>query len=331
MEWVVALVALGALAAGAAGSMARVARRASAWQDHVEARWRAVAEGVGGQLEVGPRRSVAPRRLAIVLAREDALVVVEVNVAVDPGAPSHTRARARYALGRGPVFRAWDPHAGEPTGPGAALPEPLGRRLRTSAPDPESLRAAFTSGVIEHARAIARAIDLRSDGEGIELVWSGVELDPRTLSHALGLVAELAHTGVGALRALSGLEGAVYVPLVEGGPAVRLHRERVDVELSATLEPHGPRCAARTPTQRTLTPVEVEVHESGQIEGELAPGLLDAESSGLLAQVGRATLRVTPERVELAWPGEPALSQAEAGARLVARIAAGSGRQGAFR
>lgn len=330
VEWVLTAVALGVMAAGVAGSMARVSRRAAAWQDRIEAIWREVAERVGGELAVGARRSVAPRHLAIVLAREDAIGVVEVNAPVDPSAPSHTRAHARFALGHGPVFRVWDPEPGERMGT-VVLPEPLARRFRCDSPDEVATRAAFTPAAWTHLLAFGRAVDLRSNGEMVELTWHGVELDPDTLVHALGVVAELAQTGVAALRSLATLDGAEYVPVVDGGPAVRLHRERVDVELVVEPSSLGPRCAARTALQRALDPLTVGIDERGLLDGEVPAGVIEPEAHPLLAQLGASTLSIGAEDVRLTWITEPALGQAEAGARLVALVAAGTGRRGAFR
>jgi hypothetical protein len=332
VEWILTAVALGVMAAGMAGSMARVARRASVWQDQVEERWRQAAARVGGRLEVGPRRSVSPRHLQIVVEREDAVAVVEVNVPVDTGAPSHTRAHARFAVGRGPLLRVWDPGPGEPAGGAQVLPEPLGRRFRAAAPDEAAARAIFSQPACVHLAGLARALDLRSNGEGLELVWDGVELDPETLLHAVGAVSELAQAGVATLRALAALEDATYVPVVDGGPAVRLHRERVDVSLSVAIDADGPRVCASTPLQRSLEPLELPLDDpEGLSAGALPAGVLAPEAAPLLGQVGRAVLTVGAHDVELTWGGDPSASQAEAGARLVALVAAGSGRRGAFR
>src|SRR5690606_33679028 len=88
MEWVVTIGAAGALLVGVAGSMVRARKRAAAWQGRVEARWRAVADELGGTLEVGSTSSLTPRRLALRVASEEVVVTVAARVPGDPGAPS---------------------------------------------------------------------------------------------------------------------------------------------------------------------------------------------------------------------------------------------------
>lgn len=331
-EWVVTIGAALVLLAGAGGAMARAAKRGAEWQARVEERWRAAAGELGGTLEAAPTASLSPKRLTLKVELAEATSIASVNVPVDPSAPSHTRARARFAIGAGPVFRMWE--RSEADGGGrerAVLPDrELVRRVRIDTDADEATAALFTPAVCEQALRFARPIALRSDGLTVELVWDGVEVDVGVLSAALGLVAELASSGTDVLRRLGTIDGARYVRASEGGPFVRVRREAGDVQLATEPTVRGPAYFARADARRGLPAFLVRIDE-GTIEGELPSGVLDPDTAPPLSSLGACTLESNGESVVLAWTGEPSNDQAEAAVRLLVSIAAGSGRRGAFR
>src|SRR5690606_16930112 len=87
-EWVVTIGAAIVLLVGAGGTMARAARRGAEWQARVEERWREAAAELGGTLTAGPPTTLGPRRLTLSVERAEVTATAEVNVPVDPGAPS---------------------------------------------------------------------------------------------------------------------------------------------------------------------------------------------------------------------------------------------------
>jgi hypothetical protein len=332
-EWVVTLAAMGALFFGVVGSMARAAKRGAQWQDRVERSWRDVAESLGGELVVGPGGRVAPRRLSLSLQVDDVEAWVETNVPVDPGSLSHTRAHASFALGAGPIFRVGERSVAEPHGRGDELltDRALAARVRVTTDEPAATLAHFSSAAYGYAASFPRPIALRSDGGAVELMWDGVELDPGVLEDALRLVAELALGGVRDLRALAELEDATYVSSEDGGPLVRVGRGRAEVELWAEPSAAGPIYLARAALHRPVPPFSVHVEADGTVDGEIPPGLIEAEQAAALAEVGESALVSDEEAVELTWASAPAPSSGEAAVRLLGAIASGSGRQGAFR
>lgn len=332
VEWVVTIGAAGVLFVTVAGSMLRATRRAAQWQGHVEARWREVAQALGGTLEVGRSASLTPRRLALSVPSQDARVTVEANVPVDSGAPSFTRAHARFALGEGPVFRLWERTGADGIGDEREiLGDPvLARRVRIETEHPEAMGALFSAGAQTHASGFLRPLDVRSDGQTVELVWDGTELDPATLSHALGLVRELASYGTATLHGLVALEGATYVPAGEEPPRVRVFRERVEVELMARTSAGALEYLAVAMPTRALPAFEVRV-EDGEVVGAIPPGMIDPDVAPYLAELGACSLSSTSGALELSWDAAPDATQGEAAVRILASIAGGSGRQGAFR
>lgn len=332
-EWVVTLGAAGVLLVGVAGSMVRAVKRASEWQGRVEARWRSAAESLGATLEVGSSSSLTPRQLRLRLASEGVVAVVDANVPVDRGAPSHTRARAAFALGEGPAFRMWERAAGDPPGREREVlgDGALARRVGVDTDEPLAVAALFSPAACAHAAAFARPLALRSDGGAIELLWDGTELDADVLAHALGLVRELGSFGTAPLRALAALEGAGYVASSEGAPRVRVVRHGVEVEITVLSSPEGLACRARVEPRRALPMFEVRIDDEGAIVGDIPAGLIDPEVSSCLPRLGACALSSIAGELELAWSSVPDLSRGDAGVRLLASIAAGTGRQGAFR
>ncbi len=332
VEWIVTLGAAGALLVGVAGSMLRAQKRAAEWQGGVEARWREAAEALGGTLEVGASPSLTPRRLALRVASEDVVATVAASVPVDPGAPSHTRASARFALGVGPAFRMRERGPGDRPGrEDEVLPgHPLARRVRIATDAPSAVAALFSPTARAHAAAFARALSLRSDGSAVEIVWDGTELDRDVLAHALGMVRELASFGTSTLRELAELEGADYV----GGevPYVRVSRHGVEVELHASIAIDGVACEALAAMRRgSLPEFSVRIDGEGGLHGTLPPGVIDPELSPCLRELGECTLSLEGDELELMWASVPDLARAEAAVRVLASIAGGTGRQGAFR
>lgn len=331
VEWIVTIGAAGALLVGVAGSMLRAQKRAAEWQGRVEARWREAAEELGGTLEVGAPSSLTPRRLTLRVASEDVVATASASVPVDPGAPGHTRASARFALGVGPAFRMVERGPGDRPGrEGEILPgHTLARRVRVDTDAPEAVAALFSPAARIHAASFARALSLRSNGSAVELVWDGTELDRDVLAHALGMVRELASFGTSTLRALAALEGADYV----GGevPYVRVLRHGVEVELHASIAVDGVACEALAATRRGLPEFGVRIDGEGGLHGALPPGVLDPEVSPCLRELGECTLSLEGDELELIWASVPDLARAEAAVRVLSSIAGGTGRQGAFR
>lgn len=332
-EWVVTIGAALVLLAGTGGAMARAAKRGAAWQARVEERWRAAAGQLGGALEAAPAASLSPRRLTLKVELGEAIAVADVNVPVDPSAPSHTRARARFALGAGPAFRMWERAPTDAAGRERAVlrDRELVRRVRVDTDAEEATSALFTAAACEEVLRFARPIALRSDGRVVELVWDGVELDRDVLAAALGIVAELASSGTAVLQRLAGIDGADYVRASAGGPLVRVAGDHAAVELCAEPAAGGPAYLARAAARRGLPRFLVSIADGGAIEGELPPGVLDPEVAPALRSLGACTLEADGEHVVLAWAAEPSNAQAEHAVRVLASIAAGSGRRGAFR
>ncbi len=333
MEWLVTVAAAGALLAGVAGSLSRAARRGASWQGKVEARWREAAELLEAPLDVKSSGSLTPKHLAIVLDADDTVAIAEVNVPVDSGAPSHTRVGARFALGKGPVFRMWERGAFDPGGSESAVftDRALVRRVRVETHAAAATAALFSPEACAHTAAFTRALALRSDGETLELVWDGVELDPKVIASALRLLLELAQRGTGVLRGFADMDGARYVPSSEGGPLTRVRRGSVEVDVLAVPETSGPSYRVRVDTRGEMPALEVKIGEGGGLEGEMPAGLMDAESMPQLARVGPCVMRGAGEEVELLFEQAPTREQTEAAVRLLSSIGASRARRGAFR
>jgi hypothetical protein len=332
-EWVVTLVAVGVLFLGVAGSMARAARRGAEWQARVEEDWRRAADALGATLEVAGSGALAPRRLVLKHTIDDALAVADTNVPVDPGAPSHTRARARFVLGHGPAFQMRERILAEAPGVerDVLCDRDLARRVRMETRSPLAVRAMFSDAACASAAGFPRALLVRSDGRAVEVLWDGVEVDGAVLGNALGLAAELALSGVGPLRALAALEGASYA-MEETGPTVRVERGEAEVQLSVEPSRRGPRYRASVRPRRALPDFSVRIDETGSVLDELPAGLIDPDDAASLRALGVCTIAASGEdAIELAWEDTPSLAAAEAAVRILAALATGSGRKGAFR
>src|SRR5690606_7251466 len=101
---------------------------------------------LGGTLTAGPPATLGPRRLTLSVERAEVTATAEVNVPVDPGAPAHTRARAPFAIGGGPVFRMWERSSADARGRERAVLSlrELTRRVRVDTDADEAIGALFT-------------------------------------------------------------------------------------------------------------------------------------------------------------------------------------------
>jgi hypothetical protein len=328
-EWVVTLVSVGVLLVGVAGSMARAARRGAEWQSRVEGDWRRTAEEIGARIEVTGSGALAPRRLVLSQTLEEAQVFADTNVPVDPGAPAHTRARARFVLGHGPAFSAIDRRSvTDPAGLEREIfadDRALAHRVQLRTSTPHAVRSLFTEQARTLVRNFARAFALRSEGTRLELVWDGVEVNGSVLADALALVGELARSGVAPLRALTAIDGAIYA---EG--RVSVHRGDIEVCFFAREGERGPIYAARVDAHRALPDLRVHIDDAGVIDGAIPAGTIDPDSAQALPSLGACTLRAAND-VELVWDGAPSVAAAEAAVCVLVALATGGTRKGAFR
>lgn len=333
-EWVVTLVAVSVLFLGVAGAAGGAARRGAEWQRSVEERWRLAADAIGAQLAIAGRGALVPRRLTLAQTIGHAEAKVEATVPIDPRAPAHTRASAPYAIGGGPRFRMIERYGlGHGVEAQVLGESALAGRVRVTTDEPVAVAIVWSSAARELAAGFARPIDVRADARSIELVWDGVELDGHVLRDALALVGELAQLGMGTLARLEELDGAVYWPFdeVEKRPAVRVSRGPAEVCITARPTARGPIFTARAELGRDVPPFDVHLGARGAIEGELPAGLLEPDDAALFAEIGLARMSIEGDGVELEWEEPPSLAQADAAVRVLAAIAAGSTRRGAFR
>lgn len=330
-DWILGIL-LGLVAAVGVGRAAwSASKRGAAWQRDVTERWRSIAEALGAELSVAGAGALAPRRLTMARPHHEARAIAETTVPVEQTSLSHTRAAAAFTLGRGPRFEMRERTLADvPAIERAVLGdhEALIRRVKLTATDAKATEALFTDAAREKAAAFPRPLSLRSSGAVVELVWDGVELEPRVLDVALSLVGELALHGVSVLRELSTLEGATYEP--ERG-VVEVRRASAHVTLAARSGEAGLLYVASAEPRRALPEFEVRIDADGGVDGEVPPGVIDPAVAAELTRVGAATLGAADGRIELAWDAPPDGTQGEAAVRLLAPVAKGGASQGAFR
>lgn len=341
-ELFVSLVVGGLMFLGLAGSLAGAARRGAAHQDVLTEHWAQCAEALGGALEQEGHGTLSPRRLTITVDRDGALVRIDANVPADPELAGHTRARAMYAVGRGPAFRLQRRGSYTPLDRALGVgdirlgDEAFDRQALLVADDPEGAAALFDEAQRGRFMAFARLAVFRSDGALVDLTWDGVEQRLDILGKAVDMVATLALHGVAPLVRLAELPGAQFeAPSGQGPertlPRVRVRRADADVVFAPdpSEEPLAYVCVARP--RRPLPEFAVQVEAGGAVAGELPEGIVDPEVAGALGRLGPAWIRGGAERVEIVFDDDPSLEQGEAAVELLARVSAGGGSQGVFR
>jgi hypothetical protein len=331
----VTLVAISVLFLGVAGAAGKAARRGARWQRSVEAEWRAIAELIGAKLTVSGKGALTPRKLSLAHTAAHVTAKVEATVPVDPSGPSYTRAFAPYALGGGPPFRMIEREYGAAPGIEAQVlgDRGLTSRVRLTTDEPVATAIVWNDTARALAAGFARPIDLRADTHRLELIWEGVEREAEVIREALLLISELAQLGVGALYTLAEIDGAEYFPFdeEERRPAVRVSRGNAEVCLIASPTSRGPLYLARAELGRDVPPFDVRIGARGAIEGAFPAGVLEPDDAALLPDIGVARLSIEGAHVELEWEGTPTVAAADAAVRVLAAIAAGSTRRGAFR
>ena len=316
MEWIVLGTAMAALFAAVGAASWGAARRGSPHQDRVEAAWVEAADALGGSLVVDGRAALAPRSLRLSAPIDEVDVLLEANVPLDAGGPSHTAARCAYALGGGPRFEA-----AEALLEGRRGPSRLGRGLPLST-EAQQLVADFP-------RPIAR---LSSDGHTVELAWSGAEHRPEILGRAARLVASVARIGADVLPALAALEGASHEPRGDDvGPCLRVRRAGAEVTLRARFGQGHVRVSASVQARRAIPAFTAHVDASGAVTGEVPEGVIDPAVAVELTRIGEAELKSEGELLVLEWAEPPDLARADAAVKLLAAVAPGVGHGGAFR
>ena len=143
-------------------------------------------------------------------------------------------------------------------------------------------------------------------------------------------MGEVALYGIDALRSLADLDGG-RLRSDASGARVEVERGHVVVHLVASDDTGAPVFGAHAAAERDLPALEVRVSPAGEVEGELPSEVIDPDAAEALWHVGAATLRAEGRHVELAWDERPTRAQADAAVRLIAAIAGGGSRRGAFR
>lgn len=296
-EWIILGVAISTLLGGVGLAAFGAARRGNRFQDAMEARWSAVADTIGGKLEVASRPTLAPRLLRLVLALDDVEAVATLRVPVDPGAPSYTEVRATYVLGVGPTFDGL---------------------------------TQISSEARSYVEAIPRQLTLSASDNEVILVWDGAETEGGVLSNALKLVAAVARHGADHLRGLATIDGAEYEPHSEEGVRVRVRRGLAEVRLLVLVEGRRELVVHVARTRAQIPRFEAGVQPDGSIE-DLPEGVVDPSVANEIAKLIPATMRSDGETLEVVWLEAPTLEQAEAAVRVLAAVGKSTGSRGAFR
>lgn len=290
---------VGALLSTVAAAALRAAGRGRRFQDRMEATWAKVADAVGGRLEVVSRPTLAPRVLRLIAVIDDVEAIAVLGVPVDEGAPTHTKARALYVLGVGPIFEG----------------------------DDGSLLSAARTLV----ESLPMNLGLRADGREVEVAWDGAEKDGDVLRRALLLVATVARQGADHLRELATIDGATYEASSEEGPRVRVRRGLSEIRIVVELR------GGRTPVHvaktraRPGTPELVARIEKDGATPALPAGALDADGPDVLVRVAPARIASDGQTVEISWTEAPDREQVEAAVKVLAAVGTSQGAQGAFR
>ncbi|MGF1468349.1 MAG: hypothetical protein ACFCGT_19680 [Sandaracinaceae bacterium] len=283
--------------------------------------WEALASHLGARV-VRPRGPLlSPAFAAMEVERGGSRVVVEA--CRGPLGRPVTRARARYALGEGPVFAA------RPVGRGD-----VDRRRPADAADPTpSFDEAYAlrTGDRAGARAVLGPVDkaafrtvlsgasLLADGSEVRVTLPRPTQDPVVLWALIDVTAELAEHGARQLRALAdqlpesrwrdagdlGGDGAPRLVVdTVAGPVEVLVRAR-----------SAPRVALRVSAPRT--------HASGRAS---AP-----EVEAHLAELGTGRLHEGDGELSIRWDGVPPAADLGEGVLVLRLLAGGSTRRGVFR
>lgn len=336
MDLVVAIAAggIGLLAVG--GSIARALRRGVGYQRRVVAAWRAFEAQLGGELRVRGGGALSARPLSLALSVDGVPLVVETTVPLDAELGGHTRVRAAFQAGFGPAFRVVARGLTTPidamlSWPTIAVDAPLfDARVLIRSPH----KAAVKELLSESARAALLefpvGVELATDPAGREVTisWDRVETRVEAVERATRLLAELAGYGSRALFRLGGFEGATVTERRPDQLTLDYRSARVVFSVSADEE-KLPRYRASVAVSRQLPSFSARIAD-GRAEG-LPEGVLDPERRPDLSRIGQGELHHRDGELRLRFAAAPTSEVGEAAAKVLAAIATGTGRRGAFR
>ena len=336
---IIGLLSLGGLAVG--GFAAALQTMANSADADRRASWARLAKQRGGEYlnEESPFWSTQPRDA---LDLRVAHAVVRLDVRVTGGGNSkeiHTRARARFTIGRGPAFHV------APAGVLASVGRALGaqdlllgdprfdRDFIVKGQDHEGLKLVFTKTLQATLTRSLSEATVTTRGKVVELSVTGARrfgLD--VMADVVGALASVGADGLDALAAA--LPDATHTPA--GGtwaapspPSLTVPTAQGDATALMYWFKGGPRVLLVLPVQRELPEFRVVI-EDGHAEG-IPAGLLSEYSARLLAELPGALVASKERHLELRWLGIPEAAAFMCGVNLLVDIAGGVHRTGAFR
>lgn len=306
--------------------------------------WRSFAEHRGYRFIEAGSSWLRQEPAAVEAVREQALVFLDTYI-VSSGKSSatHTRARARLAIGGGPRFEVYE------EGVFSSIGKALGGQDVTlggdrtfddwfivRCGDVEATRLAWTESAKRRMRTRMANGRAKSDGREVEVVVLGFVDDPSALEALIEQAAELASFGVDALVELADELPRAELVSVQGDwrnprpPHVLVETDTGPVQLTRSFGPAGFGLTASTAARRELPRFTLAV-ERGQPVDDPPRGLLDERGAELLRKLENASIRHDDGTLRLRlepWPEPKDIAPALA---LLSQLAGTTPSVGAFR
>lgn len=336
----------GALAVGCLGTFFVVLIGGLIWwgmkqTQQRQAVWRDVASKRGGRY-LEPRWGLFQSRSEGIEVRVGHAIVLLDLYVVSTGKSSttYTRARARFALGAGPVFKVYE------EGIFSSIGKALGTQdlelgdarfdeiYMVKGEGVDALRRAWTDDARATLMSSQLQIRAESDGREVKLIVLGGLSEPAALNAMLDLCGELASFGARSLDGLASIEGARLEPASgswesPAPPRLSIATERGEVTASIGPGARGPRLRLTLGADRDLPPFSADV-AAGRADG-MPKGVLTERAAPMLRRLEGATISGDGRQLRAAWSGVPDRETVKAGAELLAELAGGTRSVGAFR
>ncbi|MCA9608540.1 MAG: hypothetical protein KC619_23205 [Myxococcales bacterium] len=303
--------------------------------------WRAIADRRGGRFTEGHLGAFQFETPVLDAVVGHAVVRLDL-LRVQSGKQSHihTRARARFALGAGPVFQVFREGFFQSVGKAFGGQDVVlgGDAVFDDAfivkcPDAE----ATTRTWVPRAKHLMCRLDqplATSDGTTIEVRIFDSGMEEWILNALLDLVGGLASAQAEPLGAYEALPDARLEPV--DGPFEEPRRPRLVFDtargaINAELLPSSgsPKLRLKAAHDRGVTPFSVDVI-GGKAPG-LPRGLVSVRADELLRRLDGVTLAGDAKSLQLTWPAAPAPAVVADGLAFLSELASGAPSEGAFR
>lgn len=303
--------------------------------------WKQIAAARGGRFVPADHGFFQKQYEGIEAQVAHAVVFLDLHVVSNgKSSTTYTRARARFALGRGPRFRIYEEGVFSTLGKALGTQDleigvpAFDQRFMIKGDDSRAIAEAWTDDAVSGMSQLRNA-RAESDETWVTVTVFGGISDATVLNRMLDLAGELASVGAWELDRLAAELPDATLEAAHGDwqsprrPSVRFETPRGPVvgTMRYGAGEHRLRLSLRAEDDKPTFSADIQGGEAT----ELPKGLLTERAATVLRKIESATLSAHGADLQLAFPYVPEDAMITAGTTLLAELAGGTRSVGAFR